>query len=108
MALPSGSVSRPFNCVLQVVFSGEFWDNSSTSYWAPDGVDTLYLRGIVEIGSEVRTVVLGYQNTSGVIEIDYVAGQTVDVSMELISQSIGGIGSIGARRLRIRCYFIKR
>jgi hypothetical protein len=105
MALPSGLFSSASSGYLQMVFSGDWAVNSAD--WG-SGTSDILLRCIADNGTLRQTAVIGVKAASALIEMDYVAGSNVAVSMEVISHDIDGAGTVEARNLRIRCYLIKR
>lgn len=105
MALPTGTFSSTSSGRLQVVFSGDWVVNSAD--WG-SGTSQIFLRCIVDDGATRKTAVMGVQSASAVVELDYTAATAVDVSIEVISWSIDGAGTVQAKNLRIRCYLIKR
>lgn len=109
MALPSGTFNSTSGGLLQVTFSGVWTETNVDSDWSPGGNgNELYVRGVVDDGTDRKTVLLGFANNSGTVELDYTASTDVDVSMELVSYNLDGISSVQARQLLIRVYLIKR
>jgi hypothetical protein len=105
MALPSGTFSSTSSGYLQMVFSGDWRVNSAD--WG-SGTSEIQLRCIADNGTLRKTAVIGVKSASALIEMDYAAGSSVAVSMEVISHDIDGAGTVAAQNLRIRCYLIKR
>ena len=107
MALPSGTFNSPGAGKLQVSFSGTFYVTSGADWGTGTGL-SLFIRCIVDDGTDRKTAVLGFQSPTAVIEMNYAGSVDVDVSMELISYSLDGPSTVGAHKLLIRCYLIKR
>lgn len=107
MGLPSGTFNSASSGKLQVSFGGTWTQTSGADWGGPSGL-ALYLRGIVDDGTIRKTIVLGFESPSGTIELDYVGGTDVDVSMEHIAHEFDGPSTVRAQNLLIRCYLIKR
>ena len=109
MGLPAGTFNSSSSGLLQITFSGVWTETNIDSDWSPGGNgNELYLRGVADDGTDRKTVLLGFNNNSGTVEMDYTASTDVDVSFEVVSYNLDGISSVHARQLLIRCYLIKR
>jgi len=108
MALPNGTFNSPNSGVLQVGFSGVWTETNLDTDWSPGGANELWIRGVVDDGTNRLTALIGFQNSTAVLQLDYVGGTNVDVAMSVVSYSFAGISSVSAKKLRIRCCLIKR
>lgn len=107
MGLPSGTFNSASSGYLQISFGGT-WYKQLGGDWGPGTGLSLYLRCIANDGTDRKTAVLGFETNSAMIEFDYVGGTDVTVSMEVIAYSLDGPSTVGAYKLLIRCYLIKR
>lgn len=108
MALPSGTFNVPRSGRLQITFSGVWTETISGNDWSPGGVRELWLRGVANDGVDRKTVLLGFPNNSGTLEFDYTANTSVTVAFQVVSYVLGGISSVQASKLLIRCRLFKR
>lgn len=109
MGYPSGTFNNASSGKLQISFSGKFW--SSTGGGAPGwfgGTSAgMFLRILCTAGS--YETIISDTSPSNLIEIDYVGGTNLSVSMSgLARQGGSGIYFQGAENLMIRCILIKR
>ena len=100
MGLPSGAFTNAKSGKLSISFSGYYRTNSSD--WG-SGDWQLDIRCIVAWGSQRRTAIIGVKAPTAQIDVDYQAGDSVSVSMEVIAYHIVGAGTISATKLTIRC-----
>ncbi len=108
MGYPTGTFSHTVSGKLQVTFSGEFasWVYSGTPAWSY-GADAANL--FIKCTAGGINTVISFGSPSNMIELDYVAGTSVSVSMELAAWSgPGGPGGVTGKKLRIRCILMYR
>jgi hypothetical protein len=55
-----------------------------------------------------KTTIVSSDSPTNLVELDYTGGTNVSVSMSLIASSIGGLGTVRAEKLLIRCILMKR
>jgi hypothetical protein len=109
MGYPSGIFTSPNSGKLQISFSGEFYSSSGggAPAWFGGSGAGMFIRLLCSAGS--RTTVISDQGPSNLIEMDYVAGTSVPVSISLLARQAGaGIYSQSAANLTIRCILMKR
>jgi hypothetical protein len=107
MGFPSGTYNRPASGKLQITFSGKF--TSSVGGGAPGwygGNSGAFVRILCTAGS--KQTVITSDSPTNVIELDYTASTALSVSMSLIGSNIGGVGTVRAEELLIRCILMKR
>ncbi len=108
MAFPSGYFFSPRSGRLQVTFSGK-WSVSNTDPVLNNGNWQLALRCIVGEGPDRLTATLNLTNNTAVIERGYGGNnEPVYLAIELLGQTLGGAGSISARKLRVRARLYKK
>lgn len=108
MGFPSGYFQSSRSGRLQVSFSGK-WTVSDTDPVLNNGTWNLKLRAVVGQGGDRLTATMTLENNSAVIERDYPGGNApVFVGVELIGYTLGGAGSISARKLRVRARLMKK
>lgn len=108
MGFPSGYFVSSRSGRLQVTFSGK-WSVSNTDPVLNNGNWELTLRCIVGEGPDRLTATMNLTNNTAVIERDYPGGgAAVFVGIELVGYTLGGAGSISARKLRVRCRLYKK
>ncbi|URI06621.1 hypothetical protein MW290_12010 [Aquincola tertiaricarbonis] len=108
MGFPSGYFVSSRSGRLQVTFSGK-WSVSNSDPVANNGTWQLALRCLVGEGSDRLTATMNLTNNTAVLERDYPGGNVpVFVGIELLGYTLGGAGSISARKLRVRCRLYKK
>jgi hypothetical protein len=107
MGFPSGTFNRPHAGKLQITFTGKFTSSvgSGSPGWYGGNAGS-YVRILCQAGS--KQTVISSDSPTNVIEMDYSASTNLSVSMSLISSSIGGVGTVRAEELLIRCILMKR
>jgi len=109
MGYPSGTFNSPNSGKLQITFSGVFFTSTGggAPAWFGGSGAGAFVRLLCTAGS--RTTVITDSSPSNIIEVDYVGGTNVAVSMSLIAYAGGsGIWTVGATNLLIRCILMKR
>lgn len=116
MALPSGTFNDAASGALEISFSG-VWK----TYRVDAGYDItpvpgtgyyLWVRCVVTYSGGSRSALLGFENNSAKIDIDYVGGTDVYVAMDYAGHSFGsGSGhpnGVYVEDTVIKCVLIKR
>jgi hypothetical protein len=107
MGFPTGTYNRPASGKLQITFSGKFTSSSGGGSPAWFGGNSEAMVRILCTAGSKQTVITSDSPTN-VIELDYTANTNLSVGMSLISSSIGGLGTVRAEELLIRCILMKR